>query len=966
MNKSQTNNSKMDSFKKTREINIAKIKKVIAANNKYIISQTTNQSLQIYDIDTYSSTTIKFYSPIITIVFHPKSEQIFLLADANIIKIYEIEEKTCECKEKVIVLGHTKSITMAEFSKSDEKIFATYSCDNTIKIWSLDNPFCICNILLNHIIEGIQIYKEFIFYYDIKENYIIKYNYQSLEIKGKYKCDIKEYILFNDNELCLINSDSLSIIKNFEEKRNLILKETYIQNFILKETYIQIFYDEDIKILFIFYENYVEIINIPSLNTILTLQISGEQKIFYYNALNQLNLCANFILIYRSKIEYYSFYSRLKISGKIGKTKKSIHNILKNAIPSISNIENLQWNANCKEDIKYKKYLDIPEISKQLKFNYDKSLTEKKLEVDKFMEKNKGVKLDYIQIINQLIKDNTNKAVIIEYLKCLQSKGKASILKYNDIEIEILKDEFEKYKTLLDNKDIKDLKKNLNENIFEEKTHSQKQIFMELLKKIISLHIPEVKKNNINNTNDNFNNANNKDKNINNNKNIINNDKNNEIDDFKNYIDEVIKNLQFFNQPIRPENNELYWQRNCYVIYYALTKILDEVEILRLMQDNIKLILNKGIFDKEYIMKDFILLTNIIILIVHPQPEEYLKFNLNLIETKAPNYCYKNEIKNYYKSEIKNEEEKKKKENAYLLKFNNNLYALNDPSSICIKNYIININKEISLEEIETKTYDSIYNYFNELIDFNKMKKFLSKIFTSNVFKEAFNFLYPDYYKFPFKNENDASNFLDKFYHFIPLKILRTAGITEKFSLETYYILKKRIIYISQYLNKNENQLINKILYKGSVVKTSCHEINHNFYNIFLMHSNGMIPLKTPRKQHIKEREGGRNMEILLFNQKIYKLSIKECLYLLNEKNYQKNLKDFRNGFNELNYEDLKFDDNNIFSELKDVFTIKNFSEIGIKSNITCDDNDESNFLQDTYIEDIEDINDVLGFIRDY
>ena len=173
MNKIQTNNSKIDSFKKTREINIGKIKKVIAANNKYIISQTTNQSLQIYDIDTHLFTAIKFFSPVITIVFHPKSENIFLLADANIIKIYEIEEKTCECKEKVKVFGHTKPVTTAEFSKTDEKIFATYSYDNTIKIWSLYDPFCICNILLNNIIEGMQIYKEFIFYYDIEENSII-------------------------------------------------------------------------------------------------------------------------------------------------------------------------------------------------------------------------------------------------------------------------------------------------------------------------------------------------------------------------------------------------------------------------------------------------------------------------------------------------------------------------------------------------------------------------------------------------------------------------------------------------------------------------------------------------------------------------------------------------------------------------------------------------------------------------
>ena len=32
------------------------------------------------------------------------------------------------------------------------------------------------------------------------------------------------------------------------------------------------------------------------------------------------------------------------------------------------------------------------------------------------------------------------------------------------------------------------------------------------------------------------------------------------------------------------------------------------------------------------------------------------------------------------------------------------------------------------------------------------------------------------------------------------------------------------------------------------------------------MHSNGQIPVETPRKQYIEEREGGKNMERLLFD----------------------------------------------------------------------------------------------------
>ena len=69
---------------------------------------------------------------------------------------------------------------------------------------------------------------------------------------------------------------------------------------------------------------------------------------------------------------------------------------------------------------------------------------------------------------------------------------------------------------------------------------------MNLLQRIISLNI---------NDNDNSDNINNK-------------NENKEISNFIKDIDEIIKNLQIFNQPIDISNKELYWQRNCYVLYF--------------------------------------------------------------------------------------------------------------------------------------------------------------------------------------------------------------------------------------------------------------------------------------------------------------------------------------------------------------------------------------------------------------
>jgi len=132
------------------------------------------------------------------------------------------------------------------------------------------------------------------------------------------------------------------------------------------------------------------------------------------------------------------------------------------------------------------------------------------------------------------------------------------------------------------------------------------------------------------------------------------------------------------------------------------------------------------------------------------------------------------------------------------------------------------------------------------------------------------------------------------------------------------------------------------------------------------MTTNGKDPIETPRKKYFNENESGNNMEMILFNYRIIKLSLKQCLYLLNLKNYEKSLQDFRKGFKELiRGEDLIFDINSLFHEFNEVLKSNNFDEIAKTSEITCDDNEEYDFLNDTYIEDIEDNNDVLGFIRD-
>ena len=520
-----------------------------------------------------------------------------------------------------------------------------------------------------------------------------------------------------------------------------------------------------------------------------------------------------------------------------------------------------------------------------------------------------------------IIKDNTNKTLVIKYLKFLEKNEK----QINFDEKESFKDEYEKYKSMFTNEELKLKELKIN-------SHSQKEIFISLLKDIMDLNLQNK-------------------------------------DNFKKDVKSKLKNWQLFNQPIDLSNKELYWNRNIFIVYYSLYNIFDDEDKnkdkvkdkLELIQKNIKSIIARDVFKQDYIINNIELLTSIMILIALPQSNLIIEFNLNLIETKDPNYNVEKELtKNNMIKTIS-----KTGDIFYNIKINDKKYCLEN-FSLCIPNFILNINHDMRLSPIELKNYEEMKKEFNETINLEKMYIFLSKIICSKVFKDAFAILYPDYLKFPFQNEDVALKFLKQYFHFIPLKSLRSGAFTEKCSLEIHLLLKPREINIPSYFEDENKILIEKILYRGSIIKISSHEINHEFYNFFLMHSNGKIPLITPRKKYINENEGGKNMERLLFNKTIKKLSLIECLYLLNIKNYEKSLSEFKEGFYEIKQEDLMFDEKGLFPEFKKISKMDKFEEFSKKSYIRCDEEDgDSNPLDDCYIEDIEDVNDVLGFIRE-
>lgn len=216
-----------------------------------------------------------------------------------------------------------------------------------------------------------------------------------------------------------------------------------------------------------------------------------------------------------------------------------------------------------------------------------------------------------------------------------------------------------------------------------------------------------------------------------------------------------------------------------------------------------------------------------------------------------------------------------------------------------MKNLQLLIKEGEDFENYELYKYDALMEFYKKQFDEDKVRAFISKILSSNVFKEAFSFFYGDDIKYPFldkennKGKDKTLKYLNKYLKFIPFKNNDTNEVTDKFSMETYIFLNSDII--SQKIkkrkkNSKDNTIICKALINWSIVAINVHELNHIFHNYYYLSKNGKESLKTPRKKDIMEREGGYNMEKLLFGRVLIELTLRQVLYILNEENYKKSL----------------------------------------------------------------------------
>ena len=207
--------------------------------------------------------------------------------------------------------------------------------------------------------------------------------------------------------------------------------------------------------------------------------------VFIDNIINSKYIFGNFLIFNNNSFYICSFYSKnIYDENKITELSFPKNDFWKGCVSSISDIDALKWEENenfLDIEILKKDYLNDEEFEKELKSNCKIQLKEKKNQVKNIIknhvEKNNEIEKNYFEYLKLLIKDNTNKELLIKYLHFLEKNNKNIKYKY----FEDFQKEYNYYIIAFTNEEL--LKNNFKGNKI-----SERELFFELLNKIINLN----------------------------------------------------------------------------------------------------------------------------------------------------------------------------------------------------------------------------------------------------------------------------------------------------------------------------------------------------------------------------------------------------------------------------------------------------------------------------------------------
>lgn len=884
---------------------------VVEINNKFLLFRSKINEISIFDLNNNLILIghIKEKDNILYFTFHPYYGTIlFVCVERNII-VYGIEAEKQKISKLSIIKGHFTNVEFISSNPLKPNIFLSISIDNNIKVFDISSALPVSHIFLDEEVNNeIKWGKNHIGF--LNNNTIIYFNYINFERNNTKKFtleNINDFFFYSNDELVIIKNDNnILIVKNdkiiFSEKlnSNKTIYEICYNN--INSTMLLIYVDEIIGIKFNKIYNFSILFN---------FKLDKTLPFFINN--NYFELKEEFTL-YGIRFPYITSYSIINNQNQHNNNeinlKNDKDNFIKNIMKNISDISLLISTNNNSEKIllKNKKYFEIDEIKSELNIIKTRNLLLRKEEVEKKIKEFKsikGIKEQYIFLVKLLINDNTNKELLLIYLNFIKKNEKKLIGIFNN-NVEEFNDELDYYSLIFT--------KDENKNYFNISQFSPKEELFNFLDSILSL--------NSNNLND--------------------------IKKFENILNSCEKyfdNISYFNMPIDFSNEQFFYYRNNNLIKYYLKNLsiiiknkdneskneeneeneseneedeeneeIEENESVKEgkrnkfeKEENEKKKENKGDEKNQEIIKRE--LTNIqnklklcidavknlndpekinylIILIIKSSSFEEFTYGYNLITSNK----IKDSDLNNYLSEI---EQKRKEKEKNKIKSKISKIAQINYQYLCLKN--IELSDEIYNYEYYKKNYP-------EDIDISLIKDFFKTVLPLECFKSIYLELFGKDAYYPFLDKRFTNDFVEKNFEFIPMYLDNSLGLSDKFTLKTYFVS-----FLPEIKGKC-NEIEKTALKIGSLVNTGNHETGHNFFSIRFYMENCQTTIVTPRKNSLEFSEGGSYVELALFGRILEEINLEQALYILNEKNYNKTYLQFQEGFNKIKIDDLKVD----------------------------------------------------------
>jgi len=582
---------------------------------------------------------IKSYNPIIK----TKGKYFGIFSD-NIINIYNLNPPNFFLTpEKTIISNY--SVNYLDFNPDYPEIIISALYDGDVKLWNISNKennneictfkghyssvkYCIFNPKIST--NVISSDKNSIKLWDLNE-YTHEYNIflkkDIKELKWNFSGDIFGYI----------NSDYEVIINKRENDKDLFIikdKKLFINDFIFKDenkvitfhddkiniwdirnttspniTYYntkisEYLYDSDLKYFYSLDNNKIGIYDVSNFSDKIqeiTLSISndGSDLILLDSCFLEGNEISNILKFNKSNSRLIKITKKNKpIYTKVKKESEvELNRYLENIVYKISDYsEYLRYNKNIKSDeeiIIKQRYLNIPEISSELKSLQNQSLLERKeyvkIELNK-KYKFKDLREKYFFYLKLLIRDNTNTKLIKKYLAFLKENQRNKIIS-SDIDYN---NELKYYLVCLSKAELNEFHAN--------KEKSEIDILIEFLAKL------------------------------------------NQVNSYLNFHDikeldiKKLNNYSYFNQPIELNNMELFFYKLKMNLFFNLKKIRYDnfKEKFIIKKAFIKKILENNFFKNEDVIKKEELLNLVIFSIININDKNNDLYNnfLDFIITK--------------------------------------------------------------------------------------------------------------------------------------------------------------------------------------------------------------------------------------------------------------------------------------------------------------------------------------------